>query len=121
MGTLYVALWITLSGAVIMYNKWILVYYGFPFPITLTMWHMAFSAVLATIAVKAGWVRAEKSMTPRIYWRSVVPVAVLFAGERLKLGFGMKHRRPVGGLAHVSGVRAARVLGLLRNAYHICN
>ena len=84
MGTLYVALWITLSGAVIMYNKWILVYYGFPFPITLTMWHMAFSALLATIAVKAGWVRAEKSMTPKIYWRSIVPVAVLFAGELLR-------------------------------------
>ncbi|CAL5221974.1 g4256 [Coccomyxa viridis] len=79
-GTLYVALWISLSGAVIMYNKWILVYYGFPFPITLTMWHMAFSAVLATIAVKAGWVRSEKSMSATIYWRSIVPVAVLFAG-----------------------------------------
>ena len=81
MGTLYVALWISLSGAVIMYNKWILVYYGFPFPITLTMWHMAFSAVLATIAVKTGMVQAEKSMTTEIYWRAIVPVALLFAGE----------------------------------------
>lgn len=42
----YVALWITLSGTVILYNKWILAYYGFPYPITLTMWHMAFSSVL---------------------------------------------------------------------------
>ena len=41
----YVALWISLSGTVILYNKWILAYYGFPYPITLTMWHMAFSSV----------------------------------------------------------------------------
>ena len=34
----YVAVWIALSGAVIMYNKYLLAYYGFPFPITLTMW-----------------------------------------------------------------------------------
>ena len=34
----YVAIWIGLSGAVIMYNKYLLAYRGFPFPITLTMW-----------------------------------------------------------------------------------
>ena len=45
--TFYVALWITLSGTVILYNKWILAYYGFPYPITLTMWHMLFSSVRA--------------------------------------------------------------------------
>ena len=28
--TVYVVLWITLSGTVILYNKWILAYYGFP-------------------------------------------------------------------------------------------
>ena len=27
---MYVVLWITLSGTVILYNKWILAYYGFP-------------------------------------------------------------------------------------------
>lgn len=35
---MYVAVWIALSGTVIMYNKYLLAYYGFPFPITLTMW-----------------------------------------------------------------------------------
>ncbi len=34
----YVAVWIALSGAVIMYNKYLLAYRGFPYPITLTMW-----------------------------------------------------------------------------------
>lgn len=32
---------------VIIYNKWILAVFGFPYPITLTMWHMGFSSVLA--------------------------------------------------------------------------
>ena len=81
MGVLYVSLWVSLSGATIMYNKWILVFYNFPFPVTLTMWHMGFSAVLATICVKAGWVPAEKKMTSAIYLQAVLPVAVLFAGK----------------------------------------
>lgn len=34
----YVALWIGLSGTVIMYNKYLLAYSGFPYPITLTLW-----------------------------------------------------------------------------------
>ena len=81
MGVLYVSLWVSLSGAVIMYNKWILVFYNFPFPVTLTMWHMGFSAVLATVCVKAGWVPAEKNMTSEVYLHAVLPVAVLFAGK----------------------------------------
>ena len=34
----YVAIWIGLSGAVIMFNKYLLAYAGFPYPITLTLW-----------------------------------------------------------------------------------
>lgn len=33
-----VAVWIVLSGLVIMYNKYLLAYSGFPYPISLTMW-----------------------------------------------------------------------------------
>ena len=47
LNTFYVSLWIFLSGAVIIYNKWILAVYGFSYPITLTMWHMGFSSILA--------------------------------------------------------------------------
>lgn len=85
MGVVYVSLWVSLSGAVIMYNKWILVFYNFPFPVTLTMWHMGFSAVLATVCVKAGWIPAEKKMTSEVYLRAVLPVAVLFAGKQYRL------------------------------------
>jgi hypothetical protein len=34
----YVSLWIVLSGCVIMSNKYLLAYGGFPFPIALTLW-----------------------------------------------------------------------------------
>ena len=84
MGIVYVMLWVSLSGAVIMYNKWILVFYDFPFPVTLTMWHMAFSSVLATISVKAGWVAPEEKMTSEIYLRDILPVSILFAGTHLR-------------------------------------
>ena len=69
-----------------MYNKWILHpdYYGFTFPITLTMWHMAFSSVLAILCVKSGWIFPESGMTFEIYIWAILPVALLFAGERYR-------------------------------------
>jgi len=36
----YVAIWIGLSGAVILYNKYLLAYAGFPYPVALTMWYV---------------------------------------------------------------------------------
>ena len=56
LNTLYVAIWILLSGTVILYNKWLLSVFGFHYPITLTMWHMAFSAALAFLCVRSGYV-----------------------------------------------------------------
>ena len=54
--TLYVVIWILLSGTVILYNKWLLSVFDFHYPITLTMWHMAFSAALAYACVRSGFV-----------------------------------------------------------------
>ncbi len=79
LNTLYVSLWITLSGTVILYNKWILAYYGFPYPITLTMWHMLFSSALAFLCVRTGYVPSV-NMTADTYFRAVVPIGALFAG-----------------------------------------
>ena len=42
----YVALWIGLSAGVIMYNKYVLSFFGFPFPVALTMIHMAFCSAM---------------------------------------------------------------------------
>jgi hypothetical protein len=40
----YVAIWIGLSSTVIMYNKYLLAYSGFPYPISLTMWYASAAA-----------------------------------------------------------------------------
>ena len=48
----YVAFWIATSAAVILWNKYILAYSGFPYPVTLTMWcaarrtHHRYAAIL---------------------------------------------------------------------------
>lgn len=34
----YVVLWMSISISVILFNKWLLAYSGFPFPISLTLW-----------------------------------------------------------------------------------
>ena len=49
----YVTFWIISSAFVILYNKWILTVWGFAFPITLTMWHMAFCSIVAAALVRA--------------------------------------------------------------------
>jgi hypothetical protein len=82
LNTLYVSLWISLSGTVILYNKWILAYFGFPYPITLTMWHMFFSSALAFLCVRSGFV-ASVNMTMDTYVRAVLPIGALFAGKLL--------------------------------------
>lgn len=37
-----VALWISLSAGVILFNKYLLSSYGFPYPVALTLMHMGF-------------------------------------------------------------------------------
>ena len=74
-----VALWITLSAFVIMFNKFILSYKEFPFPITLTMWHMLFSSSIAIALVKSNAVSGA-DITLDTYKKAVVPIGALFAG-----------------------------------------
>ena len=54
----YVALWIFLSATVIMYNKWVLSFSGFPYPVALTLWHMFFCSALAFGVIKLGYVES---------------------------------------------------------------
>lgn len=75
----YVSVWIGLSGTVILYNKWILAYYGFPYPIALTIWHMTFSSGLAFAIVRLGYVEAC-NMSAETYVKAVVPIGACFAG-----------------------------------------
>lgn len=41
-----------------MYNKWVLSFSGFPYPVALTLWHMFFCSALAFVVVKLGYVEA---------------------------------------------------------------
>lgn len=74
-----ILLWIFLSAVVILLNKYVLAYAGFPFPISLTLMHMAFCSLLSTILIKLG-VTETASMDRSTYMQCVVPIAALFSG-----------------------------------------
>ncbi|KAF0923391.1 hypothetical protein E2562_006295 [Oryza meyeriana var. granulata] len=80
----YVGVWIFLSFAVIVYNKYILdpKMYNWPFPISLTMVHMTFCSSLAVGLVRVLRVvepPSSPAMTPQLYTSSVVPIGALYA------------------------------------------
>ncbi|KAL4418768.1 hypothetical protein ABPG77_010373 [Micractinium sp. CCAP 211/92] len=75
----YVLLWIALSAAVILYNKWVLAFSGFPYPVALTMWHMFFCAALAWAIIRLGYVEPV-NMNMDTYLRTIVPIGGLYAG-----------------------------------------
>ena len=47
----YVVIWMSISMGVILFNKYILAYSGFKYPIALTLWHMVFCTSIATTMV----------------------------------------------------------------------
>ncbi|CAM8960542.1 hypothetical protein QQ045_005621 [Rhodiola kirilowii] len=77
----YVAIWIFLSFTVIVYNKYILdpKMYNWPFPISLTMIHMAFCSTLAFLLVRVFQVVEPVTMSADLYLKSVVPIGLLYA------------------------------------------
>ncbi|EYU20272.1 hypothetical protein ABFS82_01G005200 [Erythranthe guttata] len=77
----YVAIWIFLSFTVIVYNKYILdkKLYNWPFPISLTMIHMAFCSSLAFAAVRLFKIVEPASLSRRVYLTSVVPIGALYS------------------------------------------
>eukprot|EP00249_Psilotum_nudum_P015527 c25375_g1_i3 orf=1126-2271(-) len=80
---LYLLIYISLSSGVILYNKWVLSrsHFNFPFPITLTMIHMAFSGAVAFVLVRVLKVVAPVKMTLEIYVTCVVPISAFFASS----------------------------------------
>jgi len=74
----YVLLWIFLSGSVILFNKYVLAYSGFHYPISLTMMHMGFSSVAAFLLIQLG-VAQPGEMDKETYLRAVVPIGLLFS------------------------------------------
>ena len=80
----YVAVWIFLSFTVIVYNKYILdpKMYNWPFPISLTMVHMAFCSSLAVALVRVFRVvdlPSSPAMSPQLYYSSVLPIGALYS------------------------------------------
>eukprot|EP01023_Acetabularia_acetabulum_P021928 TRINITY_DN21673_c0_g1_i1.p1 TRINITY_DN21673_c0_g1~~TRINITY_DN21673_c0_g1_i1.p1 ORF type:complete len:371 (-),score=15.74 TRINITY_DN21673_c0_g1_i1:229-1233(-) len=74
----YMVQWVVLSAGLIMFNKYLLAFYGFPFPISLTMMHMAFGSVAAFVLVKIG-VAKQVDMDLKTYMTGIVPMGILFS------------------------------------------
>jgi hypothetical protein len=70
----YVVLWMSVSITVILFNKWLLAFSGFPYPITLTMWHMAFCSTVGFLCVRVGGVVRSHNMSAHDYLRRVMPI-----------------------------------------------
>lgn len=70
----YVLLWMSISCAVILFNKWLLAYSGFPFPIALTLWHMAVCSTVGILAVRVLRLVKSHNMSTRDYCRRVMPI-----------------------------------------------
>ncbi|GLJ31327.1 hypothetical protein SUGI_0628540 [Cryptomeria japonica] len=77
----YVGIWIFLSFTVIVYNKYILdrKMYNWPFPISLTMIHMAFCSALAVLLVRVMKLVEPIGMTKEVYLSSIVPIGALYS------------------------------------------
>uniref|UniRef100_A0A7N0V373 Sugar phosphate transporter domain-containing protein n=1 Tax=Kalanchoe fedtschenkoi TaxID=63787 RepID=A0A7N0V373_KALFE len=77
----YVVIWIFLSFTVIVYNKYILdpKMFNWPFPISLTMIHMAFCSALAFLLVRVLKLVEPVSMSSDLYLKSVVPIGLLYS------------------------------------------
>ena len=75
-----VLLWICMSSTVILFNKYILSSYGFPFPVALTMCHMLFCSVAAMLMIHVfKFTKPIESMTLPVYAKTILPVGALYA------------------------------------------
>ncbi len=75
----YVLIWMSISISVILFNKWLLAFSGFPYPIALTSWHMLFCSVVGFLCVRVFKVVKSHNMTAHTYVRRVLPIGASFA------------------------------------------
>ncbi|KAI1093836.1 TPT-domain-containing protein [Rostrohypoxylon terebratum] len=79
---LYVAVWISLSSSVILFNKWILDTLEFRYPVILTTYHLSFATVATQLMARYTTLldgRKSVKMTGRVYLRAIVPIGVFFS------------------------------------------
>ena len=111
----YVLLWMSISISVILFNKWLLAFSGFPYPITLTMWHMIFCSTVGFLCVRVGKLVKPHNMSAHDYLRRVMPIGRLtsswplpanflrvLACETFDLGASTEHLRQSALLEHSS-------------------
>lgn len=60
------------------YNKFLLSYAGFSFPITLTLWHMIFCSILSSTCIWTGLVK-PLDIPREMYTSKVIPIAACYA------------------------------------------
>lgn len=77
----YVVMWMCVSIAVIMFNKWLLAFYGFPFPIALTLWHMLCCTIVGVFCVRVLKLVKSHNMTFQEWYQRVLPIGILYAGS----------------------------------------
>ena len=70
----YVLTWMGISSSVILFNKWLLAFSGFPYPIALTLWHMVFCSTVGVLCVRVFRVVKSHNMSTRDYCRRVMPI-----------------------------------------------
>ena len=70
----YVVLWMAVSSSVILFNKWLLAFSGFPYPIALTSWHMLFCSAVGVLCVRGLKVVKSHNMSAHDYLRRVMPI-----------------------------------------------
>ena len=66
---------------VILFNKWILAYSGFKYPIALTLWHMVFCTTVATVLMRVFKVTKRLSMPRKEYVSRVLPIGAFYAAS----------------------------------------
>lgn len=114
-----IALWMFLSCSVILFNKWLLAYTPFRFPIALTLWHMVFCSTLGTVLVRGFRVADTVNMTTKQYCTRVMPIGALYAASlvlsnsaylTLSVSLIQMTKSLMPGLVYLAGVLAGREL-----------
>lgn len=79
----YILVWFSLSCGMILFNKWLLYYLHFPFPMTLSFCHMVTASLLSFLLCRVFNVYAVPSISMHDYLRKLLPIGVCYTGSIL--------------------------------------
>lgn len=77
---LLIAAWMVISISLIMYNKWLLSYKNYRFPLAMTLSHQFCTALLAHATCRLGFMTPPQ-LTPQQLQSRILPIALLFAAS----------------------------------------